>query len=51
MTVYLFGEEIWSGSKVLKYDEVWDVGRVLWPEGEFVRDNVDVYTAAVRSCR
>jgi hypothetical protein len=52
VTVSLDGEEAWSGSKLLARNEVWDVGRILWPEMVFSPDNGAPWDAeGVRECR
>jgi hypothetical protein len=35
VSVFSYGALVWSGSKVLSRNEVWDVGQVNWPEGSF----------------
>jgi len=50
VTVYTFGVETYSSSRVLTRNEVWNVGQVNWPAGTFgVTDTVN--DASVRLCQ
>ena len=49
--VWAFGTEIWSGSRVLLRDEVWDVGAADFPSGTFSGDKGPSYDAPFRTCQ
>ena len=53
VNVYAYGEQIWSGTRNLERNEVWDVGQINWPDGTFGEINVDeVWDAeGARECR
>jgi hypothetical protein len=52
VTVFLDGVLEWEGSKLLARNEVWDVGRILWPEAAFSPDNGPAWDAeGVRECQ
>lgn len=48
--VYAYGTEVFTGSKVMRWDEVWDVGQVNWPDGTVGVANKPLYKAPRRSC-
>lgn len=48
--VWAYGDEIWSGSKVLQRNDVWNVGQVNWPDGTFGVESTPLYSAPRRSC-
>ncbi|MEQ1506598.1 MAG: hypothetical protein ABMB14_30500, partial [Myxococcota bacterium] len=48
--VWLEGNEVYTGSKVLDYDQVWDVGTIEWPSVTWFVDPDPVYAAPTRGC-
>ena len=51
VTVWAYGEEVWSGSRVMGRNEVWEVGRVNWPDGTFGVGSEPLWDAGgLRSC-
>ncbi len=50
VTVFAYGAAIWSGSQVLRRNEVWEVGQVNWPDGTFGVGAQRPADAEVRSC-
>jgi len=50
VTVWSKEFELWSGSKVMARDEVWDVGQINWPEATFAEFDTPLYDAPRRSC-
>ena len=54
VNVYIDGIEMFSGSKVLQRDEVWEVGQVNWSgmgSSTFGVFSTPLYTAPARNCR
>ncbi|NCG18365.1 MAG: choice-of-anchor D domain-containing protein [Rhodobacterales bacterium] len=51
VTVYAYGIEVWTGSKIVQRNEVWDVGQVNWPDGTFGVYSTDLYDPARRNCQ
>jgi hypothetical protein len=49
--IYTNGIEQGTYSKNLSYDQVWDVGQVLWPEGTFRTSDADLYPAPRHGCQ
>lgn len=50
VTVWSNELQLWSGSKVMARDEVWDVGQVNWPTATFAPYDTPLYGAARRNC-
>jgi len=50
VSVWSEATQLWSGSKVMARDEVWDVGQVNWPETSFAPFDDPLYDAPTRSC-
>ncbi len=47
---YLYGVREASYSKVLGYDDVWDVGRIIWPDGFVLEETTELAAAPIRGC-
>lgn len=48
--VYVEGVEAGSFSRVVGYNEVWDVAQIRWPDGAVIEIGDDLYAAPRRSC-
>jgi hypothetical protein len=50
VSVWSKDQNLWTGSKVLARDEVWDVGQLNWPQATFADFDTPVYDAPARGC-
>ncbi|MCA9491728.1 MAG: choice-of-anchor D domain-containing protein [Myxococcales bacterium] len=51
VTVFTYGTAVWSGSQVMRRNEVWEVGQVNWPDGTFGVGSEPLWNAGgTRSC-
>jgi uncharacterized protein YfaP (DUF2135 family) len=51
VTVFAMGREVFSGSRVLRRNQVWDVGEVNWPQGTFAVSSTRPWDAeGTRGC-
>ena len=48
--VYTYGTKVWSGSKVMYFNEVWDVGLINWPDGTFGVHSTALWETNERGC-
>jgi hypothetical protein len=49
--VWLGGTEVFADSRVMNFNEVWDVGTVDWPSALFLNTGSASYTSPVRGCQ
>ncbi len=50
VNIYLYGTLEASFDRVLQYDTVWDVARIVWPDGYVVEEETDLYDSPLRTC-
>lgn len=48
--VYLYGVLAGEESRAMDRDDVWDAGQILWPDGLYVEQSTDLYSAPRRGC-
>ncbi len=50
VAIWADGNKVWEGSQVMDWKQVWEVGQVNWPEGNFAPSTQPLYDATGQIC-